>query len=358
MITSLEIKGFKCFSEFRVEPLSRVTVLGGQNGVGKTSLLEAVFLFFDRLNPEMIIRQFGMRGIRRLPMSAGGAFASIFHNFDLNTPIEIAALIDNKRESLTLRSRPSRKIREVISAPARAPGASRHIRTDDRPSEALLGLEYRGPDKVKLESQLVLTSDGLALKLKSPPPKSRQAVFIPCRALLPTTDEDCERFGKLDVAGKVEPIVQFLAKFDSRVRDLSSVTLGEIPLLYADIGLDQKVPVPLLGDGISRLLSFYLAIATTPGGVVLIDEIGSGIHYSAMSTIWEGIAQAAEQFDCQILATTHSYECLKACTKAFSGLLQPDFAYVRLDSEGSAIRPKVYPFSTFVAALDRDWEVR
>jgi len=47
MITGLEIKGFKGFEHISIPQLTRITLVGGKNNVGKTSLLEAVFLFFD-----------------------------------------------------------------------------------------------------------------------------------------------------------------------------------------------------------------------------------------------------------------------------------------------------------------------
>ena len=44
MLTSIHIQGFKNFKDTKIEPLRKVNlILGGQN-VGKTSLLEAVWL--------------------------------------------------------------------------------------------------------------------------------------------------------------------------------------------------------------------------------------------------------------------------------------------------------------------------
>jgi AAA15 family ATPase/GTPase len=55
MITGIEIKGFKGLEHLFIPRLSRINLVGGKNNAGKTSLLEAVFLFFDRMNPQMII---------------------------------------------------------------------------------------------------------------------------------------------------------------------------------------------------------------------------------------------------------------------------------------------------------------
>ena len=56
MISKLSLKGFKGFEQLDIPSLSRITLLGGRNNVGKTSILEALFMFHDRLNPQMILR--------------------------------------------------------------------------------------------------------------------------------------------------------------------------------------------------------------------------------------------------------------------------------------------------------------
>ena len=40
MITSVSIENFRCFDSLTVEPLGRINLVTGLNGVGKTSLLE------------------------------------------------------------------------------------------------------------------------------------------------------------------------------------------------------------------------------------------------------------------------------------------------------------------------------
>ena len=49
MITSLIIKNFKQFKDFEINDLSLVNLISGKNNVGKSSLLEALFLLIDHL---------------------------------------------------------------------------------------------------------------------------------------------------------------------------------------------------------------------------------------------------------------------------------------------------------------------
>ena len=44
MINSLTVRNFRCFEHLSVERCKRVNVIVGDNGSGKTALLEAIFL--------------------------------------------------------------------------------------------------------------------------------------------------------------------------------------------------------------------------------------------------------------------------------------------------------------------------
>ncbi len=128
--------------------------------------------------------------------------------------------------------------------------------------------------------------------------------------------------------------------------------------IYADIGLKQKIPVSFMGDGIARLLTFSLAIATNRGGVVFIDEIENGIHYSVMKNIWKALSEALLKFNCQLIATTHSYECVESAYKAVEENKNIDLSYVRLDKKGDKISGKEFSGETLSQALKSELEVR
>ena len=83
-------------------------------------------------------------------------------------------------------------------------------------------------------------------------------------------------------------------------------------MIWGDIGLRELVPLAVMGDGMSRLARLVLAIADAPGGLVLVDEIETGLHHTVLSDVWRVVDEAARQFETQVVATTHSYECIRA----------------------------------------------
>ncbi len=82
---------------------------------------------------------------------------------------------------------------------------------------------------------------------------------------------------------------------------LAVVSTDQTPTIYADIGLGRLLPVRLMGDGMSRIFSIALAIASAPGGIVLVDEIENGIHHSVMEKVWKAIGAFATNITCNCL---------------------------------------------------------
>lgn len=45
LLDSLEINGYRCFDTLKIEKLSQVNLIVGKNTVGKTALLEALWIY-------------------------------------------------------------------------------------------------------------------------------------------------------------------------------------------------------------------------------------------------------------------------------------------------------------------------
>jgi predicted ATPase len=58
------------------------------------------------------------------------------------------------------------------------------------------------------------------------------------------------------------------------------------------------------------MLAMAIAITHCKGGILLVDEIDTGLHYTVMAEMWKLIYNAAKELDVQVFATTHSYDCV------------------------------------------------
>ena len=80
MINSLSIRNFKGLDKFDLQDISRINLLGGKNNAGKTTILEALFMFYDRLNPNMILRQYNYNDMLSLRENVMRMFAGVDKN--------------------------------------------------------------------------------------------------------------------------------------------------------------------------------------------------------------------------------------------------------------------------------------
>ena len=93
MINEIDIKNYKCFEHLYVPHCSQINLIVGDNGVGKTALLEAIFMALG-MTSEMVFRFRQARGLdgslRGTPRSIENAiWRDYFYNLDLSRSISI-----------------------------------------------------------------------------------------------------------------------------------------------------------------------------------------------------------------------------------------------------------------------------
>jgi len=359
MIKQVQIRHFKGLSEFEVRDLARVTLLGGRNNVGKTSFLEALFLYFDRHNADALLRQYAWRNVPFVSLNPDAMWAPMFSKYDMEQAIEIIVRDDKHTASLKLQLN-REYVRRVQSGISGSPGMPAKIDTQVKSMPSLsLDVIHRVDRQEPQLAHHVIDRQGISLEIENVPPYLEMACFLAATGRV-SAQEDAVRFGQLDVVGKLQEVVHFLKEtVEPRLVGLSAVAVGDQTFIHAQLeGLERKIPVAFMGDGMGRLLSVILVMMTTRDGCVFIDEIENGIHYSALPKVWEGIVKAAKQFNCQVFATTHSYECLQAAVQGLPEDLQNEFCYVRLERLDGRIEGKTYSHGVLGAALERNWEVR
>jgi hypothetical protein len=114
--------------------------------------------------------------------------------------------------------------------------------------------------------------------------------------------------------GRVLEAVRFIDGGIEQIRAVGSAATYRDPgsFIVKLSGHDRPVPLGSLGDGVRRLLALAIGITQCAGGMLFVDEIDTGLHHSVMSAMWGLIQRAAEEFDVQVFATTHSHDCVRA----------------------------------------------
>ncbi len=121
---------------------------------------------------------------------------------------------------------------------------------------------------------------------------------------------------------------------------------------------DQPIPIGSFGDGMWRLLAMAIAISQCKGGVLLIDEVDTGLHYSVLPDMWRLIMESAKDLDVQVFATTHSSDCIAALASVCSSnrLLSDTTTLQRV--ERNSRHATAYNGHEIMTASDRNIEVR
>lgn len=356
MFTSLQIKNFRCFRALEVQSLERVNLIAGKNNTGKTALLEAIFLQLGPNNPDLPTNLDGFRGIERTRVDAEEVWGWLFFAKRIEETIELCSTsTEQTRRALRIR------LLELESSLPVTPKTDKETISTQSPAFVTtnawreLVLEFADPTGTVHTSRMSL-ADGTVSQSRARLPPFPPGIFILTHKWF--LEPDAERFSKLEQVGHQDVVVEALQFLEPRLSRLAVLVTGGVPLIHGDIGIGRLVPLPVMGEGVVRLLSIVLAIANAAGGTVLIDEVENGIHHSVLVNVWQAIAQAARRADVQVFATTHSYECILAAHEAFSTSDPYDLRLYRLERTGEDIKAVTYDQESLDVSLEEHWEIR
>jgi ABC-type cobalamin/Fe3+-siderophores transport system ATPase subunit len=350
-IRSLTVKNYRPLHNCSFN-MGLINIIGGMNGVGKSSLLEAIFTLLDRMDPVVLLRP---AIFRSFPFALQAESLGLFSNGNTADPIEIIAT--------TLKGVEALKISYGTVAPSQSAQIS--VATDAQVPPTVQASAIG----LNIEWFVDGTPDGLVGFINAP----HGMMFVPHRpfsavnvrgSLLTATN----RYNPKDLADRYTEVVQSdnlqylldaLRLVQPALKSLQLLQVGGQSIIHADIGLQIQIPINLLGDGAIAIAAIVLNAVYARGGVLLIDEFDTSIHYSVLSKVWSIMGRLAATFNTEIVVSTHSRECIQAATRGLKDVnLFENLNYIRLDRIGPEVTVTVYPPDELKAALDAEWEVR
>jgi hypothetical protein len=386
MFQDFAVKNFRCFSGLLIRPLARVNLIAGKNNTGKTALLEALqihsypqycelpftvnqqrgadsvgkygadaasWLFYDRHGPQGF--QLSSQDEKGVTRTLSGWLC------DAATARRVVPDATKMLDEPFLRNAWSQGVVIVLRGEVEgqvllAAGVPQESRSYVRTSSGIQAVNPSGQAPAGLPGPQSGSSMSGLSSISSPAPWAGPSVFLGSCPVAPQAD--LEAFSQLEAQGRQAEVVTHLQILEPRLTKLALLLLTGKPVIHGDIGLGQLVPVPFMGEGIRRLLSILLAVATAKGGRVLIDEIENGLHYSVQVEVWKAIAGAARAADVQVFATTHSWECVQAAHHAFKQSGPYELRFHRLDRHGGQVTVKSFDERMLDTVEKSDLEVR
>lgn len=364
MLEKITLENYKNFNKLELNELKRVNFIAGRNNIGKTSVLESIFLFYDRGAPDVFFKLMALRGIPAFELTPNNLWVPYFNNLDTSKLMRIE-VDDSGHINEAIYRHVKSNVQSLSIENYNTPNYNNiswsNIQTSQNKnnlSDSLI-CSYKEGKKSTGESQYSIDGGQLNLNFKDFKSPNKRVTFV-LSSSKGANQADSERIGKIDVERGLDKIVKYLKVIDSSIESLSVVLQGQQPVIYCDTGLQRKIPISFMGEGVSKLLSIIAAILTTQSGIVCIDEIENGIHYSLFPEVMKIIVEAAKENNCQIFITTHSNDALKGLFIASreEPSVANNISFYRIDKKNNQIKPKHYTSSMLFSAIDRDWEVR
>lgn len=362
-LPSLVIKNFRGIDELTIPRLGRVTLLAGKNGVGKTTVLDAVrvyaaggdhFTLAEILHDsDAIFKDLGPDNTDKTVADWSG----LFNGYSLSTDRAISIgpadgyhfveigwtrLSDEERIEFA-RNESDWFADEEIWGLQTTTDLRRIIRPHDiqipqRVTRRANRVAFRGPDFpcAKLGPDV--------------PDNAVVEHYLNDVALTAQEDRAIEA---LNIVATVP--VERVAMVDSGIR--SGPRSGRRVLVKVK-GEANPIPLRSLGDGAVRCFTVALALANSSNGFLLIDEAENGIHHSIQAKFWNMVLQTAQRNNVQVLATTHSWDCVRGFAQAANELADVEGILYRIQRNVNRLRAVPYPEDQLAIAAASGIEVR
>lgn len=377
MITKLEIKNFKGIRLLQLNNLSQVTLISGKNNIGKTSVLEAILLLFNsplssQIIPSLANRNFGLNPNLRFEQAISG----IFNNNELSNNIVIST--DNDKLEININNKPIFMKNNASGYPINSPEFN--MLPTIKMDTSLLNSKYIRSGKPYFTSSIAKDP----AQLNYFPFENNQIHVVKilpviivneCGELLRANDfvgiglpdlrylsivreyENIRTNNRELIAKYLLPAIQLLDKEITAIEIGQDIQNSQAPRIDF-IKQNRSLPLSTLGHGAKRIFNILLGIINTRDGILLIDEIENGIHYSLLSDLWNILFTMAKNCDCQVIATTHSWEAASYITN------QPEenqklFSFVNIARlRDGDLASATYNFEQFSYAIESNSELR
>ena len=373
LLPNLVIKGFRGLKNLSIPKLNRVTLITGKNGVGKSTVLEAIKVYAECAEYTVLSELLTSRKELILFEDEDGDkiyipnFFALFHGRQFSS--------------------------EAISIGPNMDDLQLKISNSHFTPEEMLNLEDRFFRGIPFDSEKVFEIKKGEISHKLPwgfaahqnyryHKRFRRVMrektsrklddenkpMIPCKYIgldSPDLDDLARLWSDIALTENEKRTIEALENvLELEIERLAFVGYGQRDP-FSNPGVlvklfNQADPISLnsLGEGAIRLFHIVLSLVNYNDGLVLIDEAEQGLHYSVQDKYWELILRIAHEFNIQVIATTHSFDCVKGIATANERVKQDDTIVIKLYDDGNQIKSFDFEKKAIAAAAIHGIEVR
>lgn len=353
-IRSLEVDGFRAFRHLRIETFGRVNIITGKNNSGKSSLLEAIRILATGATLRTIYDILSYREElgaaseidKNYSPNDIAPFCNLFYGFpnlaaskqgfSISANGDLPTAVSKMNAQISWFVRKTDPDRQTVSYEL----ASGDL-FDDSDSFPALNMDIGGRKRV-------VPMDRLQRRVSARGQPDEN--LNPCVYLDPFSSRTTGQMGALwDAIALTDAEPELVKALRVISDDIQAVSMigSDYPSTRPRTAIVKSgrhaSPLPLrsFGDGVNRLFGIILSLCNARNGVLLVDEIENGLHYSVQEDIWRTIFRLAKSLNVQVFATSHSWDCVSAfqCAARES---PEDGVLVRLTKKGGDVIPTVF----------------
>lgn len=359
MFKSLKIKNFRGVENLELQDLNQINIFVGENGVGKTTLLDAIFIGINPNNAELAFRTNMFRGLGNVIDE--DFWRSYFYNLDSKNIIQIELDGQYNRK---IKISPNFYTQETISL--KKEDEENKIESGTTAMSELkriVGLDIsfgRINEKQNIGYQAKIFQDKSGIHWDGD--KSYEELLSGNYMNNRTVSENVNlfsKFGEISNAKKAGIVLEMLQKLEPNIQNIEShITKG---IVVDDKRFARKASINIYGDGVLRCMHLICNVLEHDSGITLIDEIENGLHINSREKVWNTIFNLLQQKENrQIFATTHSYEIVESLFKVAKNVNKEDLISllrIQKDKNGKMIIVK-YSKEELEYALQNKDEIR
>ena len=344
--TNISIENFRDISHLSLTDFKTINVFVGKNNCGKTSVLEALFVLSGPTNPLPITinKLRGYKGTFDKEI-----FEVLFKNLDTQQTINLSCEFDSSET----------RILDIAVIKGQQKNGDTVFAGNDsdyfiKGLKLTLTINNSHTKKNKYVTQVVETERTVDTDTT---PKgyveTLKTTFLNPLSMLQAFSE----FSGLKKRRQDKEIIGILQQVDARIQGIELID----DTIYCDIGNNAPlVPIHIMGDGLKHLLAIVIIMYSRQGGVVFIDEIDNGLYHETQTVLWQTVLTAAERFNVQVFATTHSWECLSALANVTNSLYtnKDEVRVYRIEKENTNHKAVKIRQEILANVVEKNWEVR
>ncbi|WP_430013043.1 AAA family ATPase [Microcystis ichthyoblabe FBCC-A1114] len=383
MLQSLKIEGFRGFQSFEMANLGRINLLVGKNNSGKTSILEAIQFLYAQ-NIDIFLETISYRGEFGWSESNLPSRTKVFeichlfpgHEIIPSKEIIIIGSRESHQESVTI-SVKSIPIQLSLFSDKNDDLNNDNIFDDEEWNQLLLSIGWSQSQKLiqlELLANGTLARDSIRRRMASLSRISHKIGIdnkIELKFLTPfslTSFDMAALFDNIVLSPLEDLIIESLKIIEPKIERIASIGSGKYSTAN-NLGVrggflikiknhDQPIPIGSLGDGFWRMLGLVLAMVNLENGILLVDEIDSGLHFTVMTDMWKVVWETAKKLNIQVFATTHSRDCWQSLAELITEekITDNEITIQRIDKEKS--QSVIFDPEEIVIAATSNLEVR